>query len=305
MRQRILLLLTIVLASIGCHAQKNIPQQADSIKYWRVETTEKVEFIGEIIRTEDGLMTIRTQKYGEIKIRQADIRSIEQVAPETVFDRKIPRDNFHTAHYLWLSNGFGLKPGEVYYENILIIINQVSVGITKNLSVTAGTMPIYFLGGNTLPAWIMPKLSVPLGPKARFGASVLYGKSFILRDRYDGDGRHDFGIALGTFTFGSRENNVTIGGGQGLTGQIRNMPVLSLATMNKVGRSTYLITESYVINSRDTNPLCIVSVAGRRVFKRASIDYGGFTPLTRNAGSFIVIPWIGMSVPLGKQHLPD
>ncbi|MEJ0029452.1 MAG: hypothetical protein WDO15_03380 [Bacteroidota bacterium] len=183
--------------------------------------------------------------------------------------------NFQSTRYFATPSGFGLKPGEVYYQNSWIVFNQFGVGITKNISVNAGVAPLFILGDLAIPVWIMPKISFQLAKNVNLGTGFLYMKLA------NGDGPGGTGVAYSVLTFGNRHSNISLGGGYGLFGEnFSHRGVFSLSTSTRLGPRGYLLTENYVIASGNgQDGVTILTLLGRRLMRRASLDFGIMMPL--------------------------
>lgn len=295
-------LLLILAAFLECSAQKNIPQQGDTTTYWRVTTNDDNEFVGRVMGIEAGVMTLKTDKFGTVTIKMYDIKLMEEADPSRIIGTDYWAENFQSTRYFWMPNGFGLKPGEAYYQNVWILFNQFSVGITKNISLGAGTIPIFLFGADVAPLWITPKISLPVAKKFNIGAGVVYLHVFT-GSRSDGSGGG--GVAYGVFTFGTRDKNASLGIGYGFSGKdFSKRPVITFSTMTRLGPRGYFMTENYLFGvggGGDAEALALLSLGGRRLIKRVGLDFGGFIPVVGGLDRLIVIPWLGVSVPLGNQ----
>lgn len=287
--------------SINCSAQADVMPQSDTTKYWRVQTTDKNEFIGRIITNQDGVLLFKTEKFGTIPIRWIDIKAIEETDPGKTPERSEDVDNFQTTRYLFSPNGFGLKRGEAYYQNVWVLFNQASIGISDHISVGIGTMPIYLFGGSTVPLWVTPKLSLPLSEKVHLGAGVMYVHIWDANWDFDSDGG---GVGYGVLTIGSRDKNISFGTGVGFGGDGGRRPVITVATMHRMRRGGYLITESYFF-STSGDPVALISIGGRQILKNVGLDYGGFLPIIQGSRQPFVLPWLGLTVPLGRRQPVD
>jgi hypothetical protein len=297
---RFLTILLFAVVAFNCGAQ-DFPVAGDTTKLWRIETDDDNEFVGRVIKHEGGILTLSTEKFGTIQIKVEDIRSIEEADPNKLIGDNYWADNFQSTRYFWMPNGYGLKKGEAYYQNVWVFFIQFSVGITKNISVGVGTIPVFLLGGETVPFWITPKISLPISNRVSLGAGVLYLR--VWNFNYPGDGSSQgTGVAYGVLTFGSRDKNASLGVGYGFSGRdFSKRPVVSFASMTRIGQRSYFMTESYLfVLAGET--LGLVSVGGRRLIKNVGLDFGGFVPVGEGIDKPILIPWLGISMPLGKRQ---
>ena len=234
-----------------------------------------------------------TDKLGEIKIYTKYITSIKEVSEESIKEGSYWFENPQAARYFWAPNGYGLKKGEAYYQNVWILFNQVSVGVTDNFSVGAGIVPLFLFAGAPTPVWITPKFSIPVvKDKFNVGAGALAGAVI-------GESGASFGILYGSTTFGSKDKNLSIGLGYGFAGgEWASSPAINVSGMIRTGPRGYLLTENYYIGFGDEK-FGILSFGGRRIIKRISLDFGGIIPIP--LAEIFVIPWLGITIPMGKK----
>lgn len=273
---------------------------AQSVTKTAIDSTEKKiavivslkngnEYIGVILNQTKDEIILDSQKHGEISIKWQDISSITDINKEDI-DKKgrYYEYNLQSTRYFFGPNGFGLKKGEGYYQNVWIFFNQASYGITEYFSMSAGIVPAFLIAGTPTPAWVVPKFSIPI--KKDFftiGVGGLFGAII-------GDGT-TFGIGFGSFTLGNRNYNLSFSLGFGMVdGEWSSNPVMTLSGMARVSRKTYLLTENYFFPDN----LTLLSFGARSFAGRVGIDYGLFLPM--QVDIFIAIPWLGVTIPFGK-----
>ena len=202
----------------------------------------------------------------------------------------------HRPHDIFgLQMATALRQGEAYYQNVWIFFNQISVGVTDNFSFGAGIVPLFIFAGAPTPVWVTPKFSIPVvKDKFNVGVGVLAGTVI-------GEGS-TFGILYGSTTFGSKDKNLTLGLGYGFAdGEWANAPAINVSGMLRIRPRGYLITENYYIGLGGED-VGLISLGGRSIIKKISLDYGGFIPISSEIGSFIIIPWLGITIPIGKKQ---
>ena len=113
-----------------------------------------------------------------------------------------------------------------------------------------------------------------------------------------------FGILYGSTTFGSKDKNLSIGLGYGFAGgEWAGGPAINVSGMLRTGPRGYLLMENYYIGFGEEK-LALLSFGGRRIIKKISLDFGGFIPITNdNDIPFLIIPWLGITVPIGKKQV--
>ncbi|MEQ8702780.1 MAG: hypothetical protein RIC19_02615 [Phaeodactylibacter sp.] len=272
---------------------------ADTSRLTLVTTIDGNEYVGKILEQTTGTIKLETAVLGIISIPRQNIKSIQPVSGNLSFNNgEIWRSNPQSTRYLWSPNGFGLKPGEGYYQNILILFNQVSVGVTDHFSMSLGTVPLFLFAGAPTPVWIVPKFSIPVKKdKFNIGGGALIGT--VLGDT--GTDNNGFGIAFGVGTIGNRDRNLTLGLGYGYAGQgWANAPTITISGMYRIGEKGYLITENVIVGTATNSPIGFLSFGGRTVWPKVALDYGGYIPANTGDGNLFVIPWLGLSVLFGQ-----
>jgi hypothetical protein len=288
---RIIVFLTVA-AVIYFNLSACYAQSQDTVLY-RIETRDGNEYIGTIVFQDQNAIRLKTEKLGEITIQKADVKSMVPLTRKADGTGRHWFDNPQATRYLWQANGYGLKKGEAYYQNIWIFFNQVSVGVTNNFSIGAGLMPLFLFAGASSPAWLTPKFSVPIvKDKVNLGGGALIGT--VLGEEDSG-----FGIAYGVTTFGSRDRNLSIGVGYGYAGgDWADNPTISVSAMFRTGERGYILTENYYISSAGEDVM-FFSIGGRRIVKRVGIDFALVIPSDTD-GELFAFPILGLTVPFGK-----
>jgi len=268
---------------------KPISDSTETEQYVIIKAKSGGEFIGVIEDQTKDQVILKTELYGTMTFDWKNISSIENIDKENIDKKGVySQYNLQSTRYFFGPNGFGLKKGEGYYQNVWIFFNQASYGFTDYFSVSAGVVPLFLFAGTPSPIWIAPKFSIPLKKDfLNFGVGGLFGTVL-------GDGS-SFGIGYGTFTLGNRDHNLSVSLGWGMIeGEWSSSPVITVSGMTRVSKKTYLLTENYFLPDNIT----LLSFGGRSFAGKVGIDYGLFFPL--NTGLFIGIPWFGLTIPFGN-----
>jgi hypothetical protein len=284
-------ILTLFLAFlISISISSNAQNSQDTTKY-QIETVDGNEYIGTILNQTQEAIRIKTDKLGEISIPQSEVKKITQLAAVQSKDGTYWLDNPQSTRYFWAPNGYNLKAGEGYYQNVWILFNQAVYGFTDHFSGGIGTVPLFLFGGASTPAWITAKFSVPVVEnKFNLGAGALMGTVI-------GEENTGFGILYGITTFGSKDKNLNIGLGWGFAGgEMAKNPTVNISGMIRTGAKGYFITENYFIGTPDEF-VVLMMVGGRRIIKRTGLDFGAVIPIAEDMGGFVAIPWLGLTIP--------
>jgi hypothetical protein len=260
----------------------------------RIETTDGNEYIGVIVEEANDRVVLQTESVGTLTIKKVDIKTREIVIAEKIKEGKYWFDNPQSTRYFWSPNGYGLKKGEGYYQNVWVLFNQVSVGVTDNFSIGFGTVPLFLFGSPSTPIWVAPKFSIPVAAeKFNLGIGALVGTVV-------GEEQKGFGLLYGITTFGTKDKNFSVGLGYGYSaGEFADTPTISFSALIRTSQRGYFITENYYIDTGE--PLVLLSLGGRRIIKKVGLDFGAFIPISSDYDGFIAIPWLGLTVPFGKR----
>lgn len=266
----------------------------DTVSLYRIETKDGNEYVGKIISHDTESILLATPNLGEIRIMKKDMIKLDRIESGQIRQGRIWYPNLQSTRYFFAPNGYGLKKGEIYYQNVWIMFNQFSFGVSDYFSIGAGIIPLFLFAGSPTPAWIIPKVSIPVvRDKFNIGAGALIGGVI-------GVDESGFGIVYGMTTFGSRDKNVSIGLGYGYAaGDFANKPMVNLSSFIRISPRGYFVTENYFIPIED-ELIVLLSMGGRSIIKRVGLDYGLFLPIVQDMDTFFIIPWLGITVPLHK-----
>jgi hypothetical protein len=282
-----------IFVSLNCTYGQN---EIDSSSLYKVETIDGNNYLGNVI-SDDGIkIEFNTGKFGIIKFPKNQLKSIIKIEKQTVVKGKLWLENPQSTRYFWSPNGYGLKKGEGYYQNIWVLWNQASVGLSNNFSIGVGLIPLFFFGGGEYtPVWIVPKFSVPVvKDKFNLGAGILAGTVGFQDDA-------GFGIAYGIGTYGNRNNNLTFGLGYGYAaGEWANRPLITISGMARLSSKTYFLSENFFIGFED-GWIGLLSFGARSIISKIGLDYGLFIPIASEMDGLYAFPWLGLTVPFGVK----
>ena len=285
------LLILFFVLSLSNYAQS----QTDTLSYY-IETNDGNVYQGKIIEKDEKKIEFRTENIGVITVQQADIKAIHIIEPKKIKKGKYWKDNPQSTRYFFSPNGFGLKAGEGYYQNVWVLINSFSIGVTDYISLGAGIFPSFFFGGAPTPIWFTAKASIPISKEnVSLGIGALGGTIIGAEDD------NGFGILYGITTIGNKDNNVSLGIGYGFAGgNWAKSPMINVNFMFRTGPRGYFISENYYIKTGNSNNI-VLSFGGRVIIKDSGLDYGLIVPFFGDMESLFAIPWLGITIPFGHK----
>jgi len=289
MKTSLLVLFTLfLLISLNSYAQ------VSDTSLVRIETSDGNEYVGIVVSENEQVLVLKTETLGEITLQKVTIRNREIIRKEQVKEGEIWFENPQATRYFWAPNGYGLRKGEGYYQNIYVFWNQFTVGLSDNFSLGGGVIPLFLLGGGPTPVFLTGKVSVPLVEnKVNLGAGALAGAVL-------GEDGGSFGIVYGVSTFGDPDKNFTLGLGYAFAGgEWASSPLINLSGMVRGSKRMYFITENYYVHAGGDGG-GIIGLGGRWLIKRASLDFMLAIPFGADMDTFIAFPAIGFVIPFGK-----
>lgn len=288
--EKLSLILILLLITMMSFCQVSVYQE-----YVKIETKDGNEFVGVIVEEDDTKVVLKTEFFDEITIKKEIIAKRRLVESAKLVEGELWDDNPQSSRYLWTPNGYSLKEGEGYYQNIWVLYNQVSYGFTDHFSASVGVVPILLLGAEILgPVWLVPKFSIPLKKDIiNMSAGAFIGN-------VAGESEAGFGIFFSTLTLGNRNTNLNLGLGWGYAGGdwARN-PIVNISGMYRTSPRGYIITENYFA-SFDNDNLIIFSLGYRYMAKKVGIDFGLYLPISSIIEDNVAIPIVGITIPFSK-----
>lgn len=261
----------------------------------KIETKDGNEFIGEIVFEDETTIELQTTNFGKLTIKKSEIKKQSLVIATTIKDGDIWFRNFQATRHFWSPNGYGLKKGEAYYQNVWVLFNQASVGVNDYFSMGIGMIPLFLFATST-PVWFLPKVSIPVvKDKVNLGGGALMGTIV-------GEDGASFGIVYGNVTLGSIDKNITFGLGKGYTeGDFGSGATFNIGTVIRTKQRNYFITETYFFSDAG-DVVGFTAWGGRRLLKNVGFDYGLIIPFGLAINQFIGVPWLGITMPLGRKE---
>ena len=203
---------------------------------YNVELRSGTVFIGVLQTASPETLEFSTKDLGVVRVQRADLKRLELLTVSQA--SKGYADVGNGTRLFFAPTARNLRRGEGYLQDIEIYLLGVNYGITDNISVGA-LVPIIPGLGATVFAFT-PKVSAALTDKFSMGAGVLYARAF----GYGG------GIGYGVATYGTADDNVTMGVGYGFADGFEetSSPVVLLGGAKRVSRNISLLNETYIVS---------------------------------------------------------
>jgi hypothetical protein len=262
MKKLLTVLLSLFVLAVQAQESKNSEPKTTSDSALVMLTTNSGEnFVGYIVSEDPREVTIRLIDSNKLlSIPTYTVKSIKPATKESVINGKVIYPNPHPSRYFYTPSALPMDKGEIYIQTVYFAAYQVQVGITDRFSLGATTTIV------GTPLALTTKYSIPINEKNTLAVGGLAG--------FVGWGTQvSLGIGFGTYTYGTKESNITFGAG---LGWIRD---------GDLDSSRY--TQNGVISYptyAETNSTGIFSIAGnKRISKNLSL-----------MGEFWVVPSSGV-----------
>lgn len=281
---------TLLLISFAITTSLHAQIPIDTSIHAQVKTTDGSRYIGKIITEGDTSITLSTQNVGEIAILKRHIKKIDRFDTSRMKDGKYWFENPNKTRNLFGPTGYNLEEGEGYYQNFMVLLNSFNVGITDNVSVGGGIIPIGF--GSGLGFIFTPKFGIPVREdEFNAGGGLLYAHLW---------GEHA-GIVYGIGTYGNTDNNFTLGLGYGFAnGEWTNYPIVTMSGMLRIDRKFGLVTENWIIPT-EYETITIFTYGLRYISEGVTVDLC-FLLTGEISDSFpIGFPIVGVMIPFGRR----
>jgi hypothetical protein len=256
-------------AAAGVGAQKPVRADtipADSARLYAARLTTGTTVVGRVDDPRVDPLVMQTEN-GTLTIPRARIAELRAVAASRLREGVYWPPSPNETRLLFAPTGRMLKPGEGYYSNTYLFIQQFAGGMTSHFTLGGGfsIVPSDDFSDNIF--YVTPKVGLYNSERTNVAVGVL--AAFIPGQDTDGT----FGIAYGVATFGSPDAQITTGAGFGYAqGRFAQDPVLMVGGEKRLSRRTAFISENYLFPSADeTNN--VVSYGLRFFGDRLSVDF--------------------------------
>ena len=213
---------------------------------YRIETTKGTTFTGTLVGLTLSTLEFESTELGHISLQREQVRRAELQGPVKAGTTSGYYDIGNGNRLFFGPTGRGLRKGENTLQTVNLFLLGANFGITDNFSMGGYITLIPGLGLGNQFLVLTPKLSFPISEKLHVGAGALYLRipdfNGLLNRSYGA------GILYGAATYGSADDNVTLGLGYGFfEGEIGSTPILQVGGQKRISRRISLISENYIV----------------------------------------------------------
>ena len=185
-------------------------------------------------------ITLKTTALGTISILYEDILEIsDQIdIPSTEYT-----DNpFYNRNYI-TETAFGLDPGQITYQNVLLGGNMMSIGISERFTLSGG-LELFSVAADDLPSfWLSPKMTF-----SNSSGSVHFGLGANIVMVPENQSLVAAGSLYGVTTFGNRDHHLTIGFGYAFFDfETSELPSVQFGGVTRLSDKIFLSAETKIV----------------------------------------------------------
>ncbi|UOQ98447.1 hypothetical protein MUN81_02920 [Hymenobacter sp. 5317J-9] len=241
---------------------------------YSVELLSGNTFVGVLRSSGAQELEFQTQDLGVVRVQRVNLKQLVLLSAEQATRGY---DDVGNGNRLFFApTARNLRKGEGYVQNLELFLLSVNYGVTDNFSIGALASIIPGAGSYNFVG-LTPKVSFPVAEKFRLGAGGL-----LLFNREGA-----YGITYANGTYGSADNNLTLGVGYAYSGTdgFYSTPVFVLGGATRVSRRISLMNETYLVRSSDSygTATAVLGIAGLRY---ATSRIGGGLGLAYVYGSY-------------------
>ena len=260
-------------------AQDTQSTTTNNTKYVRLILQNGGMYEGEVLEIDESTFLINTLQLGHMRITKTDIASITYISADEVGQMNMSSNrtgdiNPQATRYFFAPSAMQLKKGEGYYQNAWLIYNQVSYGISNNLTIGMSMTPVG-TGGTV-------KFGLDISDNFHISAGGIAIIPF-----WDDE---PVGIGFANMTFGNERKNISIAYGNAFSDD-GNEHMLNVSGMLELNYRMWLITENYFLAD-----ISIISVGFRRASNKRDALWD-FSMIALPQEEVAGIPWISCTIP--------
>lgn len=290
---RLIFIIVISILTTNLFAQKKISNPVfDTSRTYKIELTDKSEFIGKYIARDSVSISIRTTSIPRIDIPVKTIKRINVIDSPQLVNGVYWFPNPNPTRYLFGPSAINLKKGEGYFQSIYVVVNSINYGLTDNFSIGGG-IELYSLLAYSRPIFfITPKVGYKVSKNLHLGGGIMFVA--VGHDEFENDGG-SAGFVYGLSTFGSHDSNFTTGLGWGfIDGEFSEKPFITLSGMVRISRRAAFVSENWII---PTEGYYGVFSYGVRFFgEKISVDLAFLNNSDISEGLKIGVPFVDFVV---------
>lgn len=224
-------------------------EKIDSSTVFIVMKKDGSAFRGKFISRRAQEVDLLTELTGKVTVQLKEIRELKRAETGT----SVKKGQFwfkSPAHYEYFAtpSAIGIRKGEIYYHNSMLISHSVQAGITDHVSLGGG---IFLLG-----VYLNPRATFKINSNLYGGAGLYYFQTFI-DNKYEG---FNAAVSYGQLTWGTHDFQITGGIGMDVFNTnsgtaFSQQPIFTASGLVRIGRKFALVTDNWIAPIRRSRRL--------------------------------------------------
>ncbi|MEW5916302.1 MAG: hypothetical protein AB1762_07850 [Gemmatimonadota bacterium] len=291
MTTRIFLLVAVVL--LACverplQAQDTLRVMTDTTRVQVIRLSDGSTVIGRVTEVRGDSAVIRTQA-GTLVVARAAVLGVRERAASTMRGGQYWPEDPNATRLFFASTGRMLRKGEGYFCDIWLLFLCLTGGITDRLTIGGGMSVVPGIDISDNIFYLTPKIGLWASERFQVAVGAFAGWTGAVTDDAS-----SFGILYGVGTYGTEDQNISLGAGYAYwSDDIAEKPMILAGIKMRMSRGIAFISENYLLPGESENG--IISFGLRFFNERISGDVG-FVRLVGADDLGVGIPFVGLAV---------
>lgn len=258
----------------------------DSTQVQILETTDGSTLIGRIVEVGENEIQFESQ-IGRTTILISKIKDVRQQPLSSMKQGKYWFPNPNATRLYIAPTGRMLKAGDGYFTDIYLFFGGFSYGLTDQLTIGAGLSLFPAVSIDKQLWFLTPKMGIAVNDELSLAVGALI---IAIPDIDDDVGSPLVGGIYGVGTYGSLDNNLTLGIGYGFAdGELADKPILIVGAQTRLSQRISFVSENWILPGVDAEDP-FVSYGLRFFGEKLSVDLAFINSLT--SGIFPGVPYV-------------
>ncbi len=221
--------------------------EIDTSFVYSIMLFDETVLYGRFLEIKEREVVFETNYLGLFTIPKNRVLDVEKSMSASDFQNQLWFPNPNDTRHCFAPTARSLQKGEGYFQDIYLFLGFVNYGVTNNISIGGGVSFVPFMDIEDQLLFLNPKIGFQVNDKINLGGGIFYASGPTFDDDEDDDKqRSRAGIGYGIGTYGSKENNATLGIGYGaIDGKAAKSPIVMLGGMYRISRRIALVSENW------------------------------------------------------------
>ncbi len=267
-----------------------------------VTTKDKMEFIGHVESMNDTILVLSHENYNLLNLSVSNIKTIRHISESMVKNGVIWPDNPNYHRNFYSPTGIGMEKGQAYYQNLMVVWNHLGYAFTDYFTMGIDFEILSILSGGDIFDSFRPVFALTPKFSHSFNDHIHAGVGAVLLSVPNSDRFFEAGISYAVGTYGTKDNNITLGFGLPFyEGEIQGrVPVFNISGQYRVSRKISIVSENWIIAPEELGFAGFGVQGLRYIGKNLNWDIGLVLYKAEDEFGVAPIPFVGLAIHFGK-----